>query len=54
MMSTPDSAKSRPDVVSLGDQDAVKEIVWKSVLGLWDLINDLTRLQPSRRDDAIA
>ena len=50
MMSTPDSAKSRPDVVSLGDQDAVKEIVWKSVLGLWDLINDLTRLQPSRRE----
>ena len=49
-MSTPDSAKSRPDVVSLGDQDAVKEIVWKSVLGLWDLINDLTRLQPSRRE----
>jgi uncharacterized protein (TIGR00730 family) len=37
-------------VISLGDEEAVKEIVWKSVLGLWDLINDLTRLQPSRRE----
>src|SRR5262245_63861151 len=49
-MSTPDSPGPRPDVISLGDENAVKEIVWKSVLGLWDLINDLTRLQPSRRE----
>ena len=49
-MSTPESSGPRPDVVSLGDEDAVKEVVWKSVLGLWDLINDLTRLQPSRRE----
>src|SRR5215468_9225874 len=49
-MSAPDSHGPRPDVVSLGDENAVKEVVWKSVLGLWDLINDLTRLQPSRRE----
>jgi len=49
-MSTPDAAGPRPDAVSLGDEDAVKDVVWKSVLGLWDLINDLTRLQPSRRE----
>jgi hypothetical protein len=49
-LSTTDSPGPRPDVVSLGDEDAVKEVVWKSVLGLWDLINDLTRLRPSRRE----
>jgi uncharacterized protein (TIGR00730 family) len=49
-MSTPDSAGPRPDVISLGNEEAVKEVVWKSVLGLWDLINDLTRLQPSHRE----
>src|SRR5499426_1881199 len=49
-MSAPDSHGPRPDVVSLGDENAVKEVVWKSVLGLWDLINDLTRLQPTRRE----
>jgi uncharacterized protein (TIGR00730 family) len=49
-MSTTDATGPRPDVISLGDEDAVKEVVWKSVLGLWDLINDLTRLQPSRRE----
>jgi hypothetical protein len=49
-LSTTDSPGPQPDVISLGDEDAVKEVVWKSVLGLWDLINDLTRLQPSRRE----
>jgi len=49
-MSAPDSPGPRADSVSLGDENAVKEVVWKSVLGLWDLINDLTRLQPSRRE----
>jgi uncharacterized protein (TIGR00730 family) len=49
-LSTTESSGPRPDVVSLGDEDAVKEVVWKSVLGLWDLINDLTRLRPSRSE----
>src|SRR5215467_10447722 len=50
LMSAPDSPGPRADSVSLCDENAVKEVVWKSVLGLWDLINDLTRLQPSRRE----
>jgi hypothetical protein len=49
-LSTTDSPGPRPDVVSLGDEDALKDVVWKSVLGLWDLINDLTRLRPSRSE----
>jgi hypothetical protein len=49
-LSTTESSGPRHDVVSLGDEDAVKEVVWKSVLGLWDLISDLTRLRPSRSE----
>jgi uncharacterized protein (TIGR00730 family) len=36
--------------VSLGDEERVKEILVNSVLGLWDVVNNLTRLKPSRRD----
>src|SRR6188474_953663 len=39
-----------PDVVSLSDEEAVKEVLSQSVLGLWDTVNNLTRLRPSRRD----
>jgi uncharacterized protein (TIGR00730 family) len=43
-------AKENSDVISLADEDAVKEAVWASVLGLWDVVNKLTRLRPSRRE----
>ena len=36
--------------VSLADEEAVKQVLLSSVLGLWDVVNDLTRLTPSRRD----
>lgn len=36
-------------IVSLADEDAVKEVLVKSVFGLWDIVNDLTRLRPSKR-----
>jgi uncharacterized protein (TIGR00730 family) len=36
--------------VSLEDQEAVKQVLVESVLGLWDVVNNLTRLRPSRRD----
>jgi len=36
--------------VSLGDEEAVKQVLIDSVLGLWDVVNNLTRIKPSRRD----
>jgi uncharacterized protein (TIGR00730 family) len=36
--------------VSLADEEAVKKILVDTVLGLWDSVNNLTRLRPSRRD----
>lgn len=41
---------SKNGSVSLADEDAVKKILVDSVLSLWDTVNNLTRLRPSRRD----
>lgn len=38
------------NAVSLDNEEAVKKILTDSVLGLWDVVNNLTRLKPSRRD----
>src|SRR5215468_12046217 len=49
-MSTHDVIGQKPDRVSLADEDGVKQVLVNSILGLWDVVNNLTRLQPSRRD----
>src|SRR5215510_15026043 len=36
--------------VTLDNEEAVKKILIDSVLGLWDVVNNLTRLKPSQRD----
>jgi uncharacterized protein (TIGR00730 family) len=46
-------ALKRPDpsgVVSLADEEAVREILATTVLDLWKVVNNLTRLKPSKRD----
>jgi uncharacterized protein (TIGR00730 family) len=49
-MSTANPPGSRSGVVSLGDEDGVKQVLLNSICGLWDVVNNLTRLQPSRRE----
>jgi len=41
---------TRTSAVSLNDEEAVKKVLVDSVLGLWDVVNNLTRLKPSHRD----
>lgn len=36
--------------MSLADEEAVKQVLVDSVLGLWEVVNNLTRLRPTRRD----
>jgi uncharacterized protein (TIGR00730 family) len=36
--------------VSLADEDAVKQVLVNALLGLWNVVNDLSRLKPSRHD----
>ena len=43
-------AKSRAAAVSLADENGVREVVAETVLALWDAVNNLTRLRPTRRE----
>ncbi len=36
--------------VSLADEEEVKKVLASTVLGLWELVNNLTRLRPSKRE----
>ena len=37
--------------MSLGDEDAVKQVLCRHRLqGLWDVVNNLTRLKPTKRE----
>ena len=49
-MSTHDAMAQQPERVSLTDEEGVKHVLVNAILGLWDVVNNLTRLQPSRRD----
>jgi len=40
----------RTGVVGLGDEEAARKVVVDSILGLWDVVNNLTRLRPTKRD----
>jgi hypothetical protein len=37
-------------IVSLADEEQVRQIVGTTVMGLWEIVNNLTRLRPSKRD----
>jgi hypothetical protein len=49
-MQCDDSESKAAGMISLADEEAVKEVLVNSVLGLWDVVNNITRLQPSRRE----
>ncbi len=40
----------KPTTVSLADEEGVKRILTDTLFGLWATVNNLTRLQPSRRE----
>ena len=39
-----------PQIVSLADEEGVKQILVRTIFGLWEIVNDLTRLRPSQRE----
>ena len=49
-MSAEKPVQSVAKTVSLADEEAVKQIFVRTVFGLWDIVNDLTRLRPSKRE----
>src|ERR1700722_2558663 len=49
-MNTEYPARKSSVTISLADEEAVKEVLVNTVYGLWDIVNDLTRLRPSKRE----
>jgi uncharacterized protein (TIGR00730 family) len=49
-MSSVETGPGGSRVVSLSDEEGVKEIVRTTVLDLWKIVNNLTRLRPSKHD----
>ena len=50
MMSNRPEGSNGARLVSLSDEKAVQEILGTTVLNLWKVVNNLTRLRPSSRD----
>src|SRR5262245_11286290 len=50
MMPTTQHGSERSQLVSLADEDGVKEILSTTIMSLWDVVNELTRLRPSKRE----
>jgi len=49
-MNANEARVNQQSTVSLADEDAVKQILVSTVFSLWDVVNNLTRLRPSRRE----
>ena len=49
-MSMHDASEHTPARVSLADEEGVQHVLVHAILGLWEVVNNLTRVQPSRRD----
>src|SRR6478672_3797832 len=43
------AGKTGEGIVSLANEEAVKDVLVSTVFGLWDIVNNLTRLRPSKR-----
>jgi predicted Rossmann-fold nucleotide-binding protein len=39
-----------PQTISLADEEGVKQVLVRTIFGLWEIVNDLTRLRPSKRE----
>ena len=50
-MSETSSPSDSDGLVSLSDEQRVAELLGQSVLGLWQVVNNLTRLRPTRREE---
>src|SRR5215813_6759133 len=49
-MNADNPVKKDPQTISLADEEAVKQVLVSTVVGLWDIVNNLARLRPSKRE----
>lgn len=48
-MNKEEPTKKKSQIVKLSDEEAVKEIIVETVFKLWDVVNNLTRLRPTKK-----
>src|SRR5436309_14354106 len=49
-MNADNAIEKSSQTISLADEEAVKQILVRTVFGLWDIVSNLTRLRPSKRE----
>jgi uncharacterized protein (TIGR00730 family) len=49
-MTSKTDTENKAGAISLADEEAVKQLLVSTVFGLWDIVNNLTRLKPSKRE----
>jgi uncharacterized protein (TIGR00730 family) len=49
-MSANDTRENKAGTISLADEEAVKQLLTSTVFGLWDIVNNLTRLRPTKHE----
>jgi uncharacterized protein (TIGR00730 family) len=49
-MNSRSSPDTKPGSISLADEDAVKQALSSAIFGLWDIVNNLSRLRPTKRE----
>jgi uncharacterized protein (TIGR00730 family) len=49
-MTTNEAQENRSNLISLADEEAVKQLLTSTIFGLWDMVNELTRLRPSKKE----
>ena len=42
--------ENKSGTISLADEEAVKQLLVNTVFGLWEIVNNLTRLKPSKSE----
>ena len=49
-MATNNASANKPNTISLADEEAVKQLLVGTVFSLWEIVNNLTRLRPSKHE----
>jgi uncharacterized protein (TIGR00730 family) len=44
------AAENKTGTIRLADEDAVKQVLVQTVFGLWEIVNNLTRLKPTKSE----
>ena len=49
-MDPENSLPKGPQTISFADGEGMRQVLVRAVFGLWEIVNELTRLRPSKRD----